>query len=149
MVGKKGLRVDGGLYQAPALGSHIGARVSVRLDPAHAGRVYVFDEDGRFICLAEDESRLGQGREQVAARASALKSVHRPERGMDDVLAAAKAAGNVVSLPRRGVDHETPGLAAAAEAARARGTGDPPRATGAGPTTFMAALQKLHLDEQE
>ena len=134
-VGKKGLRVDGGIYIAAELGPLVGERVKVRLDPTDLGRVYVYEADGPFVCIAEDPLRTGLDRAEVAARARAKASEsdrsarararelirrHRPEAAMDDVLAhAEKQAGKVVALPRPGTTHETPGLTAAAKAAAA------------------------------
>ena len=168
-VAKTRLSVDGGRYTAADLGHHIGARVGVRLDPCDAGRVYVFNADGSFLCMAEDELLLGRDRAEVAAktkaaarhqkretreRARQLKRDHKPERAMDDVLAAAaETARNVVALPRKGRGHEAPGLAAATEAASAARKGQarhegPARATGTQGGTFMDALQKIHLNTE-
>ncbi|WP_170563091.1 Mu transposase C-terminal domain-containing protein [Ruegeria atlantica] len=168
-VQKSGLHVGRGLYRAAELGGHMGEWVNVRLDPADAGLIYVFDEGGVFLCIAEDELRLGQDRERVAAAAKAkarkrrkearerarnLKATHNPQGAMADVLnAAAAEADNVIGLPHRGTPHESPGLTEAARAADASETHKvaqtaPAGATGTG-SAFMDALHKLHLKRKD
>ena len=145
-VSKDGIKADGGVYIAPALGSLIGERVQVRRDPADLGRlaVYLPDPDGphdalgRFVCVAEDPDRTGIDRAAVAAGMKAaaaaadkharqwardLQRTHRPETAMDDVLAhAAVQAGKVVALtdfasPKPGEVHTPPALVEAGRAA--------------------------------
>ncbi len=170
VVQKDGLEIGGHWYIAPELGEHVKTRLQVRLDPADPGQVFVFTGDGRFLCLAGEAT--GQARAEVAARAKArakaadsaararareLKSTHRPDRAMDDVLdAGSRAAGNVVDLPRPADPHQTPALAQAGKAARAAdamATGDHPdavRVNGApGGDPFKAALKKLYLKEEQ
>ena len=45
---------------APELVDYIGHRVTVRWDAEDVGTLYVFDEDGRFVCLALDETLKGE-----------------------------------------------------------------------------------------
>jgi transposase InsO family protein len=59
-VHKTGIRVKDGCYMAPELVDYIGHRVTVRWDAEDAGTLYVFDEDGKFICLALDEALKGE-----------------------------------------------------------------------------------------
>ncbi|MBN9530550.1 MAG: transposase [Alphaproteobacteria bacterium] len=131
VVGKKGIRVDGGEYWCDGL--PVGQRVMVRQDPHDLGRVHVFSEDGgTFIGIAEDLSRLGEARRQVAVMArqrheKALREtvgqIRAAGRGLDPAAlsAAARAdaaeqARNIVAFPARTVTHRTDALDAAAEA---------------------------------
>lgn len=76
VVGKKGLRVDGGVYNAPQLGGLEGTEVQVRCDEHDAGYVYAFDLDGLFICRAEDPDLTGVSlRELALARKAHQKAV--------------------------------------------------------------------------
>ena len=129
VIQKRGIMVDGGCYIAAEFGLHMSARVQVRQDPGDWGRIYVFDAEGRFICVAEDPVRTGIDRAEVAARAKALaaqadkaarkwardlKRAHRPGSIMDEVLdAAAAAAGTVTPFPAPATPHDSPGLRAA------------------------------------
>ena len=56
---KKGIHFQNGQYVALELAEHIGQKVELRLDLADAGKVYVFDLEGRFICNARDVSLDG------------------------------------------------------------------------------------------
>ena len=143
-IGKKGIRVDGGVYIAAELGPFVGERVKLRRDPTDLGRIHVYLHDGpeagAFLCIAEDPARTGMDRAKVAAQMKAnakavdrearewargLKRLHRPETMMDDVLAhAASEAGRVVMLPRKGTTHQTPALTEAARATEANGGDD-------------------------
>ena len=169
VVGKKGLRVDSGVYIAAELGPRVGDVVRVRLDPTDAGRVHVYEhrEDkplGEFICVAEDPLRTGIDRAEVAARARALAGEadrvararardldrrHRPAEAMDEVLErAAAAAGKVVALPRKGEAHETPALAGAARAAEASREKNSEAPARTGRRRLMAAHRRLYLEEE-
>ncbi len=167
VVGKKGLRVDGGVYIAAELGAvGVGEVVRVRLDPTDRGRIHVYTMDWTFVCVAEDPLRTGIDRAEVAARAKALAREkdrtargwaqdlirrHRPEAAMDEVLAlAGKRAGKVVALPRPAQTHDTPALAAAAEAAaHASARTESPAAPGrSGRRKLMAAHRRLYLEEE-
>lgn len=76
VVSKKGLRVDGGVYNAPLLGGLEGTEVQVRRDEHDAGYVYVFDLDSMFICRAEDPELTGVSlRELALARKAHQKAV--------------------------------------------------------------------------
>jgi putative transposase len=72
-VGKKGIRVAGSHYISGELGLHIGKIVQVRLDPADYGRIYVFDEDMVFLCMAENPETTGISRAAVTETAKALQ----------------------------------------------------------------------------
>ncbi|MCM0018537.1 MAG: DDE-type integrase/transposase/recombinase [Tagaea sp.] len=140
LVGKRGLAVEGGVYQHEALVAFMGRRVEVRLDAADLGRVIVHDEAGRFVCVAEDPERTGIDRAELAAKARATQSAldrnfraaakrakraHRPELSIAEILddAAMRAAAEPPVLP--GLAHASAALDQAADAARAL---DAPRA---------------------
>lgn len=75
-VSKKGLRVEGGTYNAARLGGLERAEVLVRRDEHDAGYVYVFDLDGLFLCRAEDPALTGVSlRELALARKVRQKAV--------------------------------------------------------------------------
>lgn len=132
-VTKKGVRVEGGDFIAPELTDVIGEKVRVLYDVTDFGRVYVFNADGQFICIAECPERTGISRKAIAAEARArqrkriaeerrqLKALAKGANTRDlveDILAErARANASVVPLPVPGTPHETDALAAAAEAA--------------------------------
>ena len=169
VVGKKGIKVDGGVYIAAELGAagrrpRPGAarsrrsRAHLRLPRARAGT-------GRFICIAEDPVRTGIDRAEVAARAKAsatrvdkaarqwareLQRKHRPETAMDDVLRHADAeAQRIVALPRKGETHDPAALIEAGRAADAAEAADAPPAPkpAAGRRKVVAAVRRLYLEE--
>lgn len=135
----KGSRADEGWYIAPELEAWIGREVHVRFDPIHhdLGRIFVFDADGGgFICVAEDPTRTGIDRREVAVKTKALQRERvQAERkalraaakkvGVDQVVGEilrerATAAGKLTALPvRPRVEHTSPGLQAASAAAQA------------------------------
>jgi len=65
-VGKQGIRVDKGKYNAPELGGLDGQEVQVRRDVRNRGYIYVFDLDGIFLCRAEDPSLTGMSERDLA-----------------------------------------------------------------------------------
>jgi putative transposase len=134
VVGKKGLKVGGVTYIAGELGAHVGARVMVLLDREDIGRVIVYSADGaEFLCLAEAPEITGISRREVANEAKArhravtsafraearrLNREVRPAGIAEEILAhAGRKAARVVALPQPSEIHDTPALAAAAEAA--------------------------------
>jgi len=137
VVSKKGIACEGTIFIAAELGAMVGERVSVRLDPADAGGVYIFDQDGGFVCRAVAPEREGIDRQQIAiamrkaakatdaegrAYARDLKRRVKPEAAIEQILAAGReAAAHVVAFPSPSSAHESPGLEAAAEAAAAAG----------------------------
>ena len=58
-VTKKGIRFENGEYTAPELINHHGYQVEVRRDLADAGRLFIFDQDSKFLCIAHDTSLKG------------------------------------------------------------------------------------------
>lgn len=136
VIGKKGIRVDGGVYDAPELGGREGERAIVRLDEADLGRVYVYAATtGAFICVAQDPARTGVSRREIAIerrrrqsavlsagkRALAEASRRSNTAGIAaEILAARQAdAQGVVAFPGRAEQHVTEALQAAADAAAA------------------------------
>lgn len=138
-VGKKGIRLDDTHFIAPELEAWVGREVYVRYDALQAdlGTLHVFGgDDMRFICIAQAPDRTGISRHDVAVQAKAMqtKRVQDERRalkaaakkvGTDQVVgeilrSRAAAAGKLASLPARpAAPHTSPGLAAAADAARA------------------------------
>jgi transposase InsO family protein len=132
---KQGLHIEGAWFVAAELGGLAGRQVHVRLDPLDQGRVHVFDEKGCFVCLATAEDRLGADRAEVARKAKQIqlervaserKALRQAAKkvDVDEVVAevlreAAVAAGKLVALPRASVPHQTEGLTAAGECAKA------------------------------
>lgn len=132
VVNTEGIKVDGGLYIAGPLGSWMRERVQVRQDPADYGRIFVFDPDGAFICVAEDPLRTGIDREAIIRESKRLANAknrkarkrtrqlvksHQPQAAIDRVLAHAMAeTQSVVAFPAPAEEHTTDALAAAAEA---------------------------------
>lgn len=134
-VTKKGIRADGGEYIAPELGDLVGEAVLCRHDPADAGRLYVYAEDGRFVCVAEDWRLTGADPQALALAAKAawrgaLKSgaadlrakggqIDKATIAMEMANRRAAEGGGVVPFPRPAAPHSTPALAEHGRAARA------------------------------
>ena len=143
IIGKKGIRVNGGFYIHTALGVHTGEACRAFQDPTDLGRiiVHIMNECGvwEFLCIAEDPKRTGISMAEVAHATRALHKEHKKEiarlsretrkqlKGVDVVDAvltyrekeAALAQGNITYFPRPTIEHTTPGLIAAREAANA------------------------------
>lgn len=135
-VTKLGVRIDGFFYVTfKALPQD---RVFVRMDPNDLGLCYLFDADsGRFIECATCPERAGIDPAEFMkaakrARSELMSELSKPvrdevkrlttgpaliERYLDEKAKDRPDPGNVVSLPKREVSHETPELAAALEAA--------------------------------
>ena len=155
------------LYIAGALGSLVGERMKLRRDPADAGRIHVYREDGSFVCVAENPARTGADQAAIAAamtvdyrehrkaarkRARDLTQHTNPDGVTDRALAnAAMAAAGVVAFPKPGRPHQTPALAQAGLAAQAAGQADkakaPRAATGMSPA--LAAAGALFAKAEE
>jgi hypothetical protein len=140
IIGKKGIRVNGGRYIHPALGIYTGHQCRAFQDPADLGRIIVHIRNEHdmweFCCIAEDPQRTGISMMEVATATRALHNEHKKEiarltreskkalKGVDVVDAvmtyrereAAQAQGNVAYLPRPTVEYSTPGLTAASAA---------------------------------
>ncbi|MDA8230378.1 MAG: Mu transposase C-terminal domain-containing protein [Magnetospirillum sp.] len=133
-ITKKGIRIDNALFEAPEMGGLEGSRAQVRLDEADIGRIYVFDEDGAYICTAECPERTGISRQELAAKRKAVQKKAIAEEkaalkaaakaaGTKDIVREilqdrAESAGKLARLPHRATEHATPALAEASKAAR-------------------------------
>jgi transposase InsO family protein len=136
-VTKLGVRVDGFHYVVMA--ALPGDRVLVRMDPADAGRIYCFDaEDGRFVgeglcpelagidpaalLKAKREAQADILAETMRDARQVIKDITKGPALIERVLAVAERdveaarAPNVISLPKRTEQHETPAIAAALDA---------------------------------
>jgi|GEM_PF-540801 len=135
-----GIRIDNAWYIAPELAAdgddgYIKQRVHVRYDPCDLGRIYCFDGDGKFICVAECPERTGINRQEVASRAKkrqqkriseGRKQMKRYARaaktesiGQEILEAQAEQAGKVIPFRQPTIAHQTPALDAAAAALNA------------------------------
>jgi len=152
-VQKKGIELDQAWFISPELGAQIGNQVHVRFDPVDLGRIYVFDLEEGFICVAECPERTGMDRRLVASKARAMQIADTQEQkralkasarrvNTDDVVREiltdnAEQAGKLTRLPTPAAAHASAGMAAAAAAARSRRA---PRAEPV-PDDAMAELQ--------
>ncbi|MCK9468172.1 MAG: Mu transposase C-terminal domain-containing protein [Porticoccaceae bacterium] len=131
-VTKKGISLDNIEYIHQELGLLVGEQVSVKYDPDDLGKVYVFDRDGAFVCIAEAPAYTGISRREVATvgREKQKKAVQEKRRELkvaartqntkgiaDEILANARSLANIAELPKRGETYTTPALEAAGEAA--------------------------------
>ena len=143
IIGKKGIRVNGGMYIHPALYNRIGESCRAFQDPSDLGRiiVHIMNDHGvwEFLCIAEDPKRTGISMAEVARATRHLHNEHKKEisrlnrelrkeiKGVDIVdkvmtyreKAAAEEQGNVTYFPRPSREYSSPGLTAAREAATA------------------------------
>ena len=167
VVCKKGIRLDSVFYIAGPLGSLVGERVKLRRDPADAGRIHVYREDGSFVCVAENPVRTDANQAAIAAAMTADYREHRkaarkrardlakhtdPDGVADRALAnAATAAAGVVTFPKPGRTHQTPALTQAGRAAQAADKAGkvnvPQAATGMSPA--LAAAGALFVKDEE
>lgn len=135
IISKKGVKCDGRWYIAEEMAGLEGETVRVKLDPADFGTIYLFGEDGKFICVAVDPLRLGHDRAEIVARSKHLqKQIVREGSKELKKLARAQAVeqihteilehreaqiANIVELPRRSEEYSTPALQEAARAVAA------------------------------
>jgi len=134
-VTKKGIRVDGRYYVTEELAGLSGESVRVKLDPADLGTIYVFGEDGKFLCVAIDQLRLGHNRAEVAAKTRALQKQIISE-GSRELRKIAKQQAtrtihteilehregliaNIIELPKKSEEYTTEALEQAALAVSA------------------------------
>lgn len=154
-VQKKGIELDNAWFIAQELGARVGDQVHVLHDPMDLGRIYVFDIETGFICVAECPERTGMDRREVAikAKATQIADVQEQRRALkatarrvktDDIVneiltERAEAAGKLARLPAPMIPHQSAGLAEAAQAARSR------RAPAAAPDTPEEAAARAAL----
>lgn len=114
IVQNKGIRYQRGYYTAPELANHIKEKVQIRRDMDDAGKLYVFDQSSKFICIAKDASLEGLSvedfvvarkrqnkrvREQARALKSLARSVGDP---MADLLESKRAEkGQIFAIHRQ------------------------------------------------
>lgn len=72
-IGKKGIKLDNGIYVHPALAAYSGEECQPYYDDKDMGRIYVYDMFGDFICIAEDPEISGVSRSEVAAKAKEIQ----------------------------------------------------------------------------
>lgn len=133
-VGKEGLRIEGRDYSAPELARPrlSGSRVAVREHPTDAGRVLVFEDDDRFLCVALNPELAGIDRAEWAAKCRAayegsLKLLRQKQRelkktgpdvqrlAMDHFQRRASQFSNVTVLAAVS-SHDAPGMTGAQQA---------------------------------
>jgi transposase InsO family protein len=133
VVGKTGIKVAGAVYNAAELGGLEGQRVFVRVDDGDLGRVFVFDADNQFLCIAKDPSITGISRSALAQarkarQAGIMTEARKTARrlatnlnieniGTEILDHAMELAAPVVALPKPSEAYETEGLDQAAVAA--------------------------------
>ena len=143
MVGKKGVSVESAFFDAAELGPLTGQRVAVRFDQTDLGRIYVFDTDGAFVCIAVCPERAGISRQELAAKKTAAQKefIQRERKALKEVTRSVNTKGivgeiladsadrarSLVAFPPPAELHGTPALDAAAEAAEVRSEADSPR----------------------
>lgn len=132
VVQKRGIEIDGAWFIAPELEAYVGQRV-LFLQLPDLGRVVVQGgPDLQHICIAECPERTGIDRREVAIRTKAIQQARvqderRRLRGIaaqvktEDVVDTmlrerAAAAGKLRVLPQPAAAHDSPALAAAADA---------------------------------
>jgi Mu transposase, C-terminal./Integrase core domain. len=130
-VGKKGIAFRNGRYIHPSL--TVGQVVECKICPDELGRLYVYDLDGVFVCVAVDPDLMGVSRREVAVATHVAE--RRVRKALDADLRHAKrqirkntaqvvmdhrreTAGVVTALPKPARAHETPGLDQAGRAAQ-------------------------------
>lgn len=92
-IQKKGILFENGNYIALELTEHIGERVNVRHDLTDIGRLYVFDLQGQFICIARDTSLEG------ATLPEAREAKKRQKAHLREEVRALKVLANAVGDP--------------------------------------------------
>jgi hypothetical protein len=132
-VQKKGIKIDGGWFEAAELGALEGREVRVLLDEADIGEIYVFGVDGPFIAKAACPERAGISRQELArARKNHQRKAMAEGRKLTreiakegntaniafEILQKAEIdAGKIRFFPAAGIEHTTEALREAAIAA--------------------------------
>lgn len=135
IISKKGVKCDGRWYIAEEMAGLEGATMRVKLDPADFGTIYLFAEDGKFICVAVDPLRLGHDRAEIVARSKAIqKQIVREGSRELKKLARSQAVeqihteilehregliANIIELPKKSEEYTTPAMTEAAKAVAA------------------------------
>jgi transposase InsO family protein len=136
LIGKDGIKVQGGTFIAAELGPHVGETVFVLLDALDYGGIYVFlmrpDGAKEFLCRAVDPARTGHDRAEIAAKGQAyqkeymregskqLRRLSREaatERIGEEILSyRERQRANVREFPKRSETYSTPAMEEAARA---------------------------------
>ena len=123
IVGKKAIRLNGGVFWDSGLVPYVGKRVFVRCNPDDLGVIYCFTEDKEFICEAKDFNRAGVNPVQAASEAKKArktfekeqidplrKEMNRitPEKMADDILSLyARDNVHLTAFPKTSEIHNT------------------------------------------
>jgi putative transposase len=132
IIGKKGIRLDGGSFWSSGLFPYMGQRVFVRCNPEDMGMIYCFTEDGEFIAEAKCIEREGVSIVAATAKAKAEQKTFERERidplrkemkkitpakMAEDILNLAHSDhGHLTAFPKQSESYSTPELAEAARA---------------------------------
>jgi putative transposase len=73
IVGKEGIKVDGGIYAHHLLGGFVKEHVITIFDESDWGRIYVFDMENKFICKAFNIEREGFDRTELAVASKRIQ----------------------------------------------------------------------------
>jgi hypothetical protein len=136
VITKEGVRVESSLFFATEMAGYEGERVQVKLDKTDLGTIYLYRENGEFLCVAEDPVRKGIDRVEMAARSKAIQK-NVVQEGSKVLRKVAKKAAtqmvhqeilthresliaNVVEMPQPVEIYTTQALEEAARASRAR-----------------------------
>ncbi|GAA4650808.1 DNA-binding protein [Kistimonas scapharcae] len=133
---KKGIKHNGRWFDAPELFALMTPNVQIREDESDLGILYVFDQDGGFLCTAVDRDLLGLSRQeaatetrqrQKAAEREALEAAKEVrKRHKTDVRSVAldmvrrRERGNVADFPRPAENHSNSHISGASAAMDAR-----------------------------
>lgn len=139
IVGKKGIRIDGGIFDHPLLGGHEGEDVYCVRKDEDAGVMYVWDRDMGFLCIAVDPLRAGVSRSEIASQRRAIQRrvIAEGKKWMNEQAKGANTADiareilrtrgdisrRVIAFPPTTKPHDAPALQ---EAARASSADAPP-----------------------
>lgn len=155
-ITKKGVRLDNAWFEAAPLGGLEGQEVRILLDESDIGRIFVFEADGPFICIAECPERTGISRAELSAgRRGHQKRAMSEQKAVLKAIAKAAdtgtivheiliergdGAGKVSAFPQPAVSHATEALDQAGRAARSGMTPDP-SPVGAAEAARLAQLE--------
>ena len=120
---------------AADLGAYIGRRVRIRLDEGDAGKIFVFSEDGVFLCEAVCPERVGISRRELAQATRKVQGeMLRKARKAIKVVSQASGTSTIAQEILAGVEPE-----ASAETPR--------RSTPALTPALKEAVRAAHPDE--
>lgn len=134
-ITKKGIRVAGIQYVGSGMELYVGKRVLVRHDPSDLGRVFLFNEENRFLCEAVNFALLGQEQQMSIAigmrqnqknnmkdAVAPIKKLMRratPQNVHADLASIWKRDGDTLkAFPKQTETYTTPSLDEAARAGR-------------------------------